>query len=101
MIAAILGTLKAGAAYVPLDPGAPAERLRIDPGRHAAAACSLTQRSLRDRLPDVGAAVLCIDDPVGDRRRATTPRGRRRAACGATTWPTSCTRRDPRGGPRG
>ncbi len=27
LVAAVLGTLKAGAAYVPLDPGAPAERL--------------------------------------------------------------------------
>ena len=32
----------------------------------------VTQRSLRDRLPDAGRAVLCIDDPVCD------PEGRRR-----------------------
>ena len=64
-IAAILGTLKAGAAYVPLDTGAPAERLRmiLDDTRPRAL---VTRRSLRDGLPDLDVAVLCIDDPVTD-----------------------------------
>ncbi len=65
MIAAILGTLKAGAAYVPLDPATPAERLRLvlaDTG----SPLLLTQRGLVDRLPECGAAVICIDDPVLD-----------------------------------
>jgi amino acid adenylation domain-containing protein len=64
-IAAILGTLKAGAAYVPLDPNAPAERLRmiLDDTRPRAL---VTRRSLRDRLPDGEVEVLCVDDPDGD-----------------------------------
>ena len=65
MIAAILGTLKAGSAYVPLDPNAPAERLRMILA-DTRPRMLVTQRSLRDRLPDLEAAVLCIDDPVGD-----------------------------------
>ena len=68
MIVAILGTLKAGAAYVPLDPTTPAERLRLvlnDTG----ARVLLTQRSLADRLPEPGVAVLCLDDPAADLER--------------------------------
>ena len=65
MIAAILGTLKAGAAYVPLDPDAPAERLRMILA-DTRPRVLVTRRSLRDRLPDLEAAVLCIDDPIDD-----------------------------------
>ena len=65
MIAAILGTLKAGSAYVPLDPNAPAERLRMILA-DTQPRVLVTQRSLRDRLPDLEPAVLCIDDPVSD-----------------------------------
>ncbi len=53
MIAAILGTLKAGSAYVPLDPNAPAERLRMILA-DTRPRVLVTQRSLRDRLPDAG-----------------------------------------------
>ena len=100
MIAAILGTLKAGSAYVPLDPNAPAERLRMILA-DTRPRMLVTQRSLRDRLPDLETAVLCIDDPVERSRGRRRVDGRRRAVCGATTWLTSCTPRDPRGGPRG
>jgi non-ribosomal peptide synthetase component F len=65
MIAAILGTLKAGSAYVPLDPNAPAERLRMILA-DTLPRMLVTQRSLRDRLPDPATAVLCIDDLVRD-----------------------------------
>ena len=73
MIAAILGTLKAGSAYVPLDPNAPADRLRMILA-DTRPRMLLTQRSLRDRLPDLETTVVCIDDPVGDQRRTTPQR---------------------------
>ncbi|MET0621401.1 MAG: amino acid adenylation domain-containing protein, partial [Pyrinomonadaceae bacterium] len=61
MVAALLGVLKAGAAYVPLDPSYPAERLRFmleDCG----AAVLVTQRRLLDSLPEHSAHLLCLDD---------------------------------------
>jgi amino acid adenylation domain-containing protein len=63
MVVALLGTLKAGAAYVPLDPGFPAARLALmaeDAGLRAL----VTQESLREEVPQAGAAVLSLD---GDR----------------------------------
>ncbi|WP_163871168.1 AMP-binding protein, partial [Myxococcus eversor] len=56
---ALLGILKAGAAYVPLDPSYPRERLTFML-RDSAAPVLLTQHSLRSLLPD-GPAVICID----------------------------------------
>lgn len=62
MVVAMLACLKAGAAYVPLDPGYPASRLEFmltdsEPSHIFA------QRSLVERLPAGGAAVICVDDP--------------------------------------
>jgi amino acid adenylation domain-containing protein len=60
LVVGLLGVLKAGAAYVPLDPEYPHERLRFmleDSG----AGVLLTQSWLLDSAPDVGARVLCID----------------------------------------
>ena len=56
---ALLATLKCGAAYVPLDPDYPRERLAcmLD---DAAPAVVLTQERLRSRLPATGAPVLCL-----------------------------------------
>ncbi|HZT82161.1 MAG TPA: amino acid adenylation domain-containing protein, partial [Gemmataceae bacterium] len=65
MIAAILGTLKAGAAYVPLDPASPAERLRLVMA-DTRAPVLLTQRRLKDRLPETEAAVICLDEDAGE-----------------------------------
>ncbi|MFL6333082.1 MAG: condensation domain-containing protein, partial [Pyrinomonadaceae bacterium] len=60
LVVALLGVLKAGAAYVPLDPAYPAERLAFmleDSG----APLLLTQERLLTRLPQTGAEVVCLD----------------------------------------
>ncbi|RSZ60356.1 non-ribosomal peptide synthase/polyketide synthase [Massilia atriviolacea] len=67
MIVALLATLKAGAAYVPLDPGYPAERLAfmLDDSRPRVV---LTHADLQERLPAsralLTATVLELDDPA-------------------------------------
>jgi amino acid adenylation domain-containing protein len=61
MIAGLLGILKAGAAYVPLEPNYPADRtsfILADSG----ATLLLTQKSLRDALPQSATRLLCIDE---------------------------------------
>jgi amino acid adenylation domain-containing protein len=59
-VVAVLATLKAGAAYVPVDPDYPLERQRfLLEDSHAAAV--LTQPALRDALPATTAPVLEID----------------------------------------
>jgi amino acid adenylation domain-containing protein/thioester reductase-like protein len=60
MAVGLLAVLKAGAAYLPLDPAYPADRLRFlltDAG----ARLLLTQTHLRPNLPDFAGPVVCID----------------------------------------
>ncbi|MEY2396335.1 MAG: hypothetical protein QOF94_2680, partial [Acidobacteriaceae bacterium] len=60
LLAAILGVLKSGAAYVPLDPSYPRERLSaILADAHAPIV--LTQESLAGQLESTGARVICLD----------------------------------------
>ncbi|HYF50389.1 MAG TPA: AMP-binding protein [Planctomycetota bacterium] len=69
MIVAILGVLKSGGAYVPIDPAYPKERVQFlleDSGCRLL----LTQAHLRDRLPQHRAEVLCIEDHLS---RESTP----------------------------
>ncbi|OUM08507.1 non-ribosomal peptide synthetase [Pseudomonas syringae] len=61
MIAGLLGILKAGAAYVPLDPAYPLERLAYTLGDSAPVAL-LTQRSVHDALPVSEVPVVSLDD---------------------------------------
>jgi non-ribosomal peptide synthetase component F len=61
MIIALLGILKAGAAYLPLDPDYPLERLAYML-RDAEPACVLTSARIAERLPE-GAAQLLLDHP--------------------------------------
>ncbi|MDO3704414.1 amino acid adenylation domain-containing protein [Micromonospora sp. C28SCA-DRY-2] len=61
LVAGLLGVLKAGGAYLPLDPEYPADRLAFMV-TDAAAPVVLVQRHLRDVLPDTGATVLALDD---------------------------------------
>ncbi|HEX8276356.1 MAG TPA: amino acid adenylation domain-containing protein, partial [Longimicrobiaceae bacterium] len=61
LVVALLGVLKAGAAYVPLDPAYPAERLEFTL-RDAGVAVLLTQRSLRGIVPvPDGVRVVALD----------------------------------------
>ncbi|WP_319459346.1 non-ribosomal peptide synthetase [Micromonospora sp. RTP1Z1] len=61
LVAGLLGVLKAGGAYLPLDPEYPVDRLAfmVD---DAAALVVLVQERLRDVLPAVDATVLALDD---------------------------------------
>ncbi|MFJ4679521.1 amino acid adenylation domain-containing protein [Kitasatospora sp. NPDC088783] len=61
-VTAVLAVLKAGGAFLPVDPDYPAQRIRhmLDDARPAQV---LTLRSLTDRLPEPAAA-LVLDDPL-------------------------------------
>ena len=61
LVIAVLGILKAGAAFIPLDPAYPAPRLRfmLDDSR---ASVLLTQSTLLERIPGEHAArAICLD----------------------------------------
>jgi amino acid adenylation domain-containing protein len=83
MVAALLGVLQSGAAYVPIDPAYPEERIAfmLDDAR---ARVLVTTSDLAARLPRGGAAVLCLDEPGVPRTAvgaaaAPAPRGARAA----------------------
>lgn len=61
MIAAILGVLKAGGAYLPLDPTYPKERL-VFMLEDSHAPVIVTRTKLLATLPPRNAAVICLDD---------------------------------------
>lgn len=61
MIIGVLGILKAGAAYVPLDPAYPRDRLAFIV-QDARLPILLTQKKLLSILPDHQAKVICLDD---------------------------------------
>ena len=61
MLIGLLGVLKAGSAYLPLDPSFPSERLAFmveDSG----ASVILTQTDLLSRLPENSPQTICLDD---------------------------------------
>jgi amino acid adenylation domain-containing protein len=60
MIVGMLGILKAGGGYVPLDPNSPSERLRL---LLEDVQCKfiVTERALVNRLPAAGTVRVCID----------------------------------------
>jgi amino acid adenylation domain-containing protein len=60
LIVSLLGVLKSGASYVPLDPAYPRERLRFML-EDAGAKVLLTQDSFRDELSPHDAQVVCLD----------------------------------------
>ncbi|MEU5051464.1 amino acid adenylation domain-containing protein [Streptomyces sp. NPDC021096] len=61
MVVAVWAVLKAGAGYVPVDPGYPADRIAFMLA-DAAPGLVLTERSVADRLPAAGTPVLVLDD---------------------------------------
>ena len=60
MVVAVLATLKAGAAYVPLDPNYPHDRLAFML-QDAGATILLTQSALNEKLPKFEGTKLCLD----------------------------------------
>jgi amino acid adenylation domain-containing protein len=58
---AVLATLKAGGAYLPLDPSSPPQRLAFIL-KDSGASVVLTRERMRDRLPQVEAEVICLDE---------------------------------------
>jgi amino acid adenylation domain-containing protein len=76
MLAALLGILKTGAGYVPLDPAFPEERLTYMVG-DASLAALVTQRSHADRFDLRGRPVLALDamaDELAQASDAQPPR---------------------------
>jgi amino acid adenylation domain-containing protein len=61
LVAALLGILKTGAAYLPLDPGTPAARVALCL-EDAAPVVVLTQRSRVADLPPTAAHILVLED---------------------------------------
>ncbi len=62
MVAGVLGILKSGGAYLPLDPEYPQDRLRytIDDSR---APLLLTTVDLREMFPEFSGDIICLDAP--------------------------------------
>ncbi len=72
MLVGMLGILKCGAAYVPLDPSYPVERLSFmleDSG----ARVIVSERALSAKLPGSSARAILIDEPVAAANAATRP----------------------------
>jgi amino acid adenylation domain-containing protein len=69
MVLGLLSVLKAGGAYLPLDPSLPADRLAFM-ARDAAVEVVLTQSWLLPRLPPLAKRTICLDheDPGGARQ---------------------------------
>jgi len=61
MVVALLGVLKAGGAYLPLDPESPLERLSYML-EDAGVGLALTERELEKRLPTFFGQVVCLDE---------------------------------------
>jgi len=69
MLAAMLGVLKAGAAYVPLDPSYPADRLAFML-EDSAARLVLTERDLLAQLPTSTSGVVLVEEALALPRAA-------------------------------
>ncbi|EGH33627.1 amino acid adenylation, partial [Pseudomonas syringae pv. japonica str. M301072] len=65
MLIGVLGVLKAGAAYVPLDPAYPAERLAYMI-EDSAPSAMLTQRDVQAHLPTLDLPLVLLDEDQRD-----------------------------------
>ncbi|UKY54619.1 amino acid adenylation domain-containing protein [Streptomyces inhibens] len=70
LVVALLAVLKAGAAYLPVDPGLPGERIALMV-QDAAPCLLLTDSATTRRLALTGAPSLLLDAPTGSRHAAT------------------------------
>jgi len=70
MIASVLAIMGAGAAYVPLDPAFPSERLRFAV-EDADLRFVVTSRGLSERLPQLGCTFLPVADEIPSGAAAT------------------------------
>ncbi|MFJ2773990.1 amino acid adenylation domain-containing protein [Streptomyces sp. NPDC087300] len=61
LIVTLLAVLKAGAAFLPLDPQLPAERLEFML-KDAGPMCVVTRADIADELPTAGCALVVLDD---------------------------------------
>ena len=73
-VVAVLAVLKSGAAYVPVDPDYPAERIAVMLSDSGACAV-LTQTTLAAALPAHGAHTLCLDSFDWNSGNADNPDG--------------------------
>ncbi|RBL91143.1 non-ribosomal peptide synthetase [Chitinophaga flava] len=76
MIAAMLAILKAGAAFLPVDPDYPQDRIRYML-EDSNALLVLTQRKLADTLPSTTSKILLDELPATDTTAIVTPAHRR------------------------
>jgi amino acid adenylation domain-containing protein len=63
LLVAVLGVLKAGGTYVPLDPSYPKDRIAYMV-EDAGVAAIVTERALRGELPPHSGAVIDVDEPL-------------------------------------
>jgi amino acid adenylation domain-containing protein len=61
MLAALLAVMKTGAAYVPLDPAFPQDRLQFM-AQDAGLSLTLTHQALLDTLPKLSGARICLEE---------------------------------------
>ncbi len=72
LMVALLGVLKSGAAYLPLDAALPDARLAAMV-QDARARVVVTATALAERLPDLGEATIVLDDPATASALAALP----------------------------
>ena len=72
MVAAVLGVVRAGAAYLPVDPGFPAARIAFMLA-DAAPVCVVTAAAAAGGLPEDGLPRVVLDDPATGAAVAACP----------------------------